>query len=663
MIFIIPNIQIDISSDTIEKIKHKFLSLIKEYISNIHSQQIEFAEGFISILFHPVPDYGKNRPTVIPCRCGIGKSQCIQALCMALYELDIRDIGIVIVTNALDRLETLSKGELEYYYGKRTYFQRSAYISSRNETPIKKQIISANYKQFVFLTSQRIKDMSEFELEELLSYRYNNTVIKRVFMLFDETPIAQEVIRIGRKEINDISTAIAEGVPTNEKNRNFVIVSYERLRETITNDFLLMDNKTQAKLGGSDKRDYFVKHFSIDSLTEDDNLFFAVIEKYKRSINHNKSLDSNSYELLHYLKEIISKGVIVQACKSTVNTIDQYELAMFYLKNNMFCLTQDIKTFVLDATAFYEPIYKHKTFMIAYGLNFKPLKLLELINIDVNVRRDNTDDKATGSEERNKNIAFLKALNTDMRSRIGDDHALIVCYKGRESYFENPPYAVEHFGNVRGSNEYYSFDNVVQFGLNRQSGFDYLMTFYFLYPRRYEELLSLDEQGSRDEIARRTSILFGVFSTRPLNDYCMNRAIADLEQNLFRCSLRDFNSTTKARLYLYCNSKYMDKIGDYFRSAWNAEIHYVKSDILTNFNKANRKPKKTKSNSVAGKVMNYINNIPDDTEFRTKDVLDNCRISNEQLKTAKKDNKSLNNVLNMCKVSKGKFIKRSKANE
>lgn len=641
-------------------LKKEFLEKIEDYIPDIHEQQRQYAEYFIDTLLDE--NYARKKPIVIPCRCGCGKSQCVQAFCESLAYLEMKEIGVIIVTDSLERLKILSGGEIvnDPWGGRNSYSSKGVYISSEvKELSAREQLIKAKYKQFVFMSSQRLKDLSEYDLkEDLLTFKCDDKLCKRKFLLIDEKPIAYEYIPIGRKEINDVSTAISEGVPTSEADRNFVIDSYENLRKAIIDDFLRVDNHSENTLTDDAAQDFFVKHFNLRSLTTNDKLFFDVIDKHKKAINNNRQLNSKSYEILHYLKKIIRKGVIVKATKSSKNSIDSgsYELSMYYLKNNMSSLMQDIKTIVLDATAGIEPIYLHKDFVMMDNLAFEPLKPLKIVNVDTNVNRTSTNDKASDLNERKKNIEYLSALADDLHSRAKND-TLIVCYQQCEEYFQKGNTAVAHFGNVRGSNEWYNFDNVAQFGLNRQSGFDYLMNYFFIDTEGYNELLKLDEAESRKKIAELLKISKGIFEDGRIHKICMNRAIADLEQNLFRCSLRNFNSITPVTLYLYCNQKYMGTVGSYFNKKWNADIETVNSAILDEFKDRYKKPRKQNPDSTAGKIMEYIDSLSEGTEFRVKDILDNCQISKDQFKSAKKHNKKLSELLKSINIDVGRFRK------
>lgn len=650
MIFIIPNIPNNLSPETIQKIKQNFLLTMWDFIPDIHPQQEEFAKAFIDIMFNPAPEFGKCRPTVIPVRCGIGKTVCIQAFLSTLDSMHINNIGVIVITDSLDRLKTLSKGEHinSWCDESESYAHKSAYIRSRSDDgeilpPMKKQLSFARYKQFVFVSSQKIKDLDDSELQDLLTYHYNDEDIKRTYMFYDETPIVFETIKITRKEINDIATALAEGIPTSERHRDFVLNSYEKLRRIIIDDFLSFDIHSQKTLNNVNTRDYFVKHFNLKQMTNDDELFFSVIKKYRDHIDSNKSLKSKSYEMLYYLKEIITNGAIVQACKSTKNDLDKYDLSMFYLKDNMKSLTQDIQTFVFDATAMNEPIYKHKSFMIAYNLNFQPTKPLNVCNIDISVNRTNT-----------KNRVLLDALTYDVKERLNGEAALLICYKNIEDYFKGICQTA-HFGNVKGLNEWSELDNIVQIGLNRQDPFSYLMTFYFLHRNRYNDLLALDEELSRNEIAYRLSDDFGIFENDPIQKIFISKATADIEQNLFRCSLRDFNSTTTANLYLYCNRKYFPDIADYFKETWGADIIEDNSEIFDTMKQENRKPNK---GSLPEKIYSYIIEMNFDTEYTTKDLLSHFGITNKQFQKAK-NNDMLKALFEHDYISKGKYKRAS----
>ena len=532
-------------------LKKEFLEKIEDYVPDIHEQQRQYAEYFIDTLLDE--NYARKKPIVIPCRCGCGKSQCVQAFCESLAYLEMKEIGVIIVTDSLERLKILSGGEIvnDPWGGRNSYSSKGVYISSESrELSAKEQLIKAKYKQFVFMSSQRLRDLSEYDLKDLLAFKCDDKLCKRKFLLIDEKPIAYEYIPIGRKEINDVSTAISEGVPTSEADRNFVIDSYENLRKAIIDDFLRVDNHSENTLADDAAQDFFVKHFNLRSLTTNDKLFFDVIDKHKKTINNNRQLNSKSYEILHYLKKIIRKGVIVKATKSSKNSIDSgsYELSMYYLKNNMSSLMQDIKTIVLDATAGIEPIYLHKDFVMMDNLAFEPLKPLKIVNVDTNVNRASTNDKANDLNERNKNIEYVSALADDLNSRAKND-TLIVCYQQCEEYFQKGNTAVAHFGNVRGSNEWYNFDNVAQFGLNRQSGFDYLMNYFFIDTEAYNQLLELDEEESRKKIAELLKINRGVFENGRIHKICMNRAVQQEQYwNILAGFLMEQN--LKQRIYL-----------------------------------------------------------------------------------------------------------------
>lgn len=181
------------------------------------------------------------------------------------------------------------------------------------------------------------------------------------------------------------------------------------------------------------------------------------------------------------------------------------------------------------------------------------------------------------------------------------------------------------------------------------------MTFYFLHRNRYNDLLALDEELSRNEIAYRLSDDFGIFENDPIQKIFISKATADIEQNLFRCSLRDFNSTTTANLYLYCNRKYFSDIADYFKETWGADIIEDNSEIFDTMKQENRKPNK---GSLPEKIYSYIIEMNFDTEYTTKDLLSHFGITDKQFQKAK-NNDMLKALFEHDYISKGKYKRTS----
>lgn len=318
---------------------------------------------------------------------------------------------------------------------------------------------------------------------------------------------------------------------------------------------------------------------------------------------------------------------------------------MLYLKDNTKILKLDIPTLILDATADYEPLY-NLDFIKRKQIDFTKPDNLNIINVVWSINRQKLED-----------IPELQRICDSVKKINSNPNKLVITYKPKSKQAKELLKAIgaENFGNIKGKNNWSKCNCIIQIGLNRQSGFNYFMKHMFMKPYEYADFLKSSEAKSKNTIADATKLADdysrkGFFEDNETNELFINDITADIIQNLFRCSLRDFNSSEQIIFYLYCGENYFDIIEHILERNFNAKILESNKEFKIKVRKQN-------NNSTAGKIIEFINSLPENADFTTKNICEVCDIDSNKFNNAKKHNQKLQALLDNCKIARGKFKK------
>lgn len=113
-------------------------------------------------------------------------------------------------------------------------------------------------------------------------------------IIFDEKPYLSERRSIGMKELNDIATALLDGIDdtANQNDKDWLIDEWNIVKSSIRSSFVDCENANTD----IERRSW---HERAEQMTSDDDRFFKVIDRYKKGIDR-KNINARKNILATY---------------------------------------------------------------------------------------------------------------------------------------------------------------------------------------------------------------------------------------------------------------------------------------------------------------------------------------------------------------------------
>lgn len=234
----------------------------------IKRQEIEWT---IKKMFESETNTGKVSVLAIP--AGRGKSACIRKLITTKG-----NDGMIIVT---DRIEQAEKYFTYCADGEEIQIDNHKAIlitcDNKNET-----IKQAYYKPIIVMTMARYFQMEREEIKALIKWKHG----KRTKVIIDEQPPMIELTQINMKMLNDIHSALYEGVDdtTDQHEKEWCLSQWETFRSKIESQ---MDALEKRYSSGNEQFYVWIDIENVDFLgqiTDDDTRFFNFICDNERNL-------------------------------------------------------------------------------------------------------------------------------------------------------------------------------------------------------------------------------------------------------------------------------------------------------------------------------------------------------------------------------------------
>ena len=622
-----------------------FMSTLKTMFPERPFSKIQtgFFEHCLTIL---KTDTDTEKVTVLPYRCGIGKSTLLQAYVQA--SLNQSDYGMIIVTDRVNRLKSLKHydkeaEELESDDWDRFYVTNGNKICVIHEGNRDTALEEQTYKPILMMTTQRYFQMDTEKLSEFLTFNLNGKVCKRRMIIFDEEPSFCTIHRIQSKEIGIISSSLKDGIDDTctVEDKQWIISQFDAFAEKL--------NNALSEVEYSSSKNVYTWYFhDKDSITDDDRRFFKILKQYERQIRRH---DRMVWQYIEDLKLILKNGALLIATKvKAKDTFDRAFLVIKDFRDSFFLENPDVKVFVLDGTADISPKYSEYTDYVnvvdCSNYNTR-LDWMHIHLVDVNTSRNALLIKDANDETKRIISQFIRERS------LKEQDTLLVTYKAlMESGFFNSFGCIKgYFGNLRGYNNYRHCHNYVQIGMNRQRDTYYLTMLLFQMPEYAEYMRNKSE-------TEKVSFIDKLLSDDVIRDMVNQECCSDTIQNIYRIAARDIDNIQDVNIYLFYDAKYYSLVQADLQNTfgkYGAKIISEKIPELTVRKIRNRKTNGEKS--VAQKIIDWIDCVGDGEVFETKQICGDLGISTKQFHKAKEKNNGLKQMLKIMSVSKGRFRK------
>ena len=623
---------------------YKLLQVVNKMIPDLHliDLQKEFFQYFLDI----VDNAKGNQIEVVPGRCGLCKSTLLKAWIQILLENPYE--GAIVVTNSIDRLEALryQDGENRSDAFEELYVRNIDKIALMTSSNKSTEEIAQKHKPILLMTSQRYFKLDKSQIKQYLSYEYDGHNCKRNIVVFDEDPEFFSFDYLGDSDLNGIDTALRNGITDicDREEKDWILDQWALFKEYIQRQFREFEyirNRNTYKYWFDENK---------EDITEDDTRFFAIIQEYKTTM---RKAVWNCMDSIDKCKSLIKNGGILSVNKAANK--DQYCKNFMIIRNKMnnYLLGRNVKVIVLDATAsiaekysgFDDRIVIHNDCVrFNVRLDWMDVKL-----IDVNTSRNALLAKEESDRTKEIIINYLKNQN------LPSDDTLFATYKilhDRHDFEELGYRNCNYFGNMRGFNRYNRLHNYVQVGVNRQRDINYLAILLNNQPEYIDYALSC-----KNDTEKSIQFFDKLISGSEVANIRNAEIAADTIQNIFRICARNLNNTDPAHIYLFFDSKQykglIDELG-YNLGKLGAKIEVVKLEALAE-DKIQRRKTVDGEKSIAQKILDWINEQQQGTEFETKELLNGVGISGKQFEKSKANNKGLREKMDKLKIARGKY--------
>lgn len=570
---------------------------------------------------HIKEDTDTNKLSVLPLPCGVGKSEYIKYL---LAEAIQRNKGLIVVTDSVERLnDYVMNGQDDFLI---EYLQRNLNrVSILTSDTLSKEVLTISYKPIILMTTQRYFSLDREEIIKLTTGS-----IKRDRIIFDEKIYILESRKLTVKSLNDIATALREGLDNTvvDDDKQWLIGQYDQLNAVLQQR--LRENEESNNNTANFRREVF---FDADGLTisVDDDKFNTLISRYRTLLRRYNP------EVLKDLKAIdkllIDGAITSQKVKSKSSNQDYQNYFTVVINNVDRLINVGAKVFVMDGTADISPEYKLNCVDMIDCTPFKrDLSKLTINIVNVNTSKGKLTSKSSKTDNLIKSI--IDYIKSDPQ-----DYNTIFTYQSIEHRFKDQFKNVNHFGNIKGSNQYREVNNICQVGLNRWSEL-----IYVLYANEIGRCNDLDE-----------SLIKRIYDVETIDRIRCSLILSDIEQNIYRCSIRNNGNKHKCNYMILFNTIERSKLfKDYKPLVTMLERRYKPLGAMINvidtppkFKLLKAEERNSENETSLQKFNEWFKRQPKGRLFKRSDLKNEIKLTDPQFKEVKRTG-----ILNHFKTQK-----------
>ena len=548
---------------------------------------------------------GDNPGTVkvFPLPCGVGKSEYIKYL---ISDALNKNYGLIVVTDEVERLNSYTAAQDEQLT---EYIQRNIHrISILNSSTIATEAKVLHSKPIVLMCTQRYFDLSIDEIKHFTATRRK--------IVFDEKPYIFVTYKLTIEALNNVDSALKEGLDdtVNQADKESLVSKWESINTALQR--ALKDN--EAHNADYKREEYF--NFSAFVDVDVASGFFALIGKYRPQM---KRYNPEIIKIIDAVRQLTIEGVITSQKAKYKNSGNTYNNYFTVLMNNICKLTAvEATVYILDGTSDISPEYDLKCVEKIDCNKFHP----DLRNLTINIVNVNTSkDRLTQSGEKPETliktiIEYIKAQPQKINT--------VFTYKSIAEKFRNDFDNVNWFGNIKGTNQYRDVCHICQVGLNRYPDLTYM-----LYANAIGQFNDYN-----------TGFQNRIYGKETIDDIRCRLILADIEQNLYRCRIRNKDNKENCTYTLVCNVDERSRIFEAYRplldmikaryKSFGATVRYIETP--TQFKLLKAKERKTQNKTTVQKFEEWIRNQPEGRIFKRADIMSECNINESQFKDLKK---------------------------
>lgn len=541
----------------------------------------------------------RDEVTVLPLICGSGKSTAISYMIrQTIEQADETGNGLLVVTDRKDRMHDY----MTPYDAELAEFLRNNKhkVTIMTRETVKDAYSKLKHAPVLMMTTQRYFRLSIEEINGFLQWEKGN----RSLILLDERPELKTIVELNGKKLADCNEAIKASFPI-LYNKALEVWETKKHFENFVYDLQNSEICSQQ-----DKLYCFwswCNEFELENYKSIFDENFVDISKKRETINVYGG--SENYEDIYTrIKAIrvMENGKALFSQRKMLNNVFEDKLSII-LDNYSLVKNVNAKVIILDGTADLSPEYTIDSYDPYKAIDTKrsldKLKI-KLINIPTAKHRFNNQ------EYRKYVLDCVKLYYEENIAPVADEHQYAVFSYQLLQHDLVKLFGkrhVEHFGNIKGKNDFGQSKHIMQIGVNRFPDEIYYLLYSAHHPEvvaqfenandaydyfdEYEILAGEQIVSQSNKIEKQMSELTG--QTRKIMN---NMLLAEIEQNLFRGIIRNSDSEEDFTFHLFINTTAYEDLIKLMRDRYvglGAQINEERLPIKTAVQKIMMRNEKT----------------------------------------------------------------------
>lgn len=262
---------------------------------------------------------------------------------------------------------------------------------------------------------------------------------------------------------------------------------------------------------------------------------------------------------------------------------------------------------------------------------------INLVNVNT------SKDRLTKSGE--KTDSLIKTIIEYIKSQPQNINTVFT-YKAIADKFKNDFDNVNWFGNIKGTNQYREIKDICQVGLNRYPDLVYLL---------YANVIGQSNDDDKSFNNR-------IYDKETIDNIRCSLILADIEQNIFRCKIRNTDNTEQCTYTLIFNINENNKIFEKYQPLismiksryenFGATVNIIDTPI--EFKLLKIQNRKAKQDTNAQKILSWLANKEKRYIFKISDMLSELNLQKKQFNKIKEKNSSIRTIFKRMTIGQKK---------
>lgn len=571
-----------------------------------------------------------NKIHVLPLMCGTGKSNAISHMMSqriahhlqvakhaeTLPPDDRKDYGILIVTDSIERAR-------EYYRpGKQApnalaLINHPALATLMTHENFMETRLTMKQNPVLIMTTQRFLTLSAEDLEEYLTWDYG----RRNLIVIDEQPMLLQYVSLTYTSLSVVTGMIGDKIPGSDE-KDWCLTQWKKVEERIEQQFHELERRRwETNTLHPNGHCYHTLPEGERYFTENDTYFWSIINRHRSPL-------SECYATICAAEKMLKEGAVY----SCTRLQQRYEnIFGIILDHRSKLVDAGAKVVIFDGTGDITPDYLDDRFVVNHEFSAEFRR--DLSKMKITFINQNTSKYHMGGDADHQE---LNGMVDQIEEIFQKKKGAIFTYQKEESALRRIIDArglagqmyIQHFGAIRGSNQYRDMNHIAQIGLFCRTPMEYLCRALALNPEKFEEFkgLSMDEGNLWIRAYTENDQQYLANQTRML--------LADTEQNLFRGLIRDPRNTDNYYYYIFCSKRQHEDLFLAMKERYpEVSIEWREPPLEQRLNKIRRSGR----NSVAKKIVTFYDALLPGEEFTAQRIEHELDIRYEQLKEARRN--------------------------